>query len=994
MAGVALIAGGAGTVGSGIVHGFLKAGAKVVVPSRSVDALNNLSTECGGAQDLYLVNADVGTEDGAQVVAKYIEEKLGGQLNHLVTSLGSGYWNMPVIGDKPSSYLAKAITDLCITHYVVANAFLPKLENQAGSTFTMITGGLGGAYMPGAGFTTIGAAALWGLSIVVREEMKEKAVRVNEFRIEIPVERNTEFGRGIGQVLAGISAGANQASSQVISLGTGKSHSQRLLVSRGEASTKRQWVEPAAKMRQPSSPWMEVGYVQVVLVAGGAGTVGSGIVHGFLKAGAKVVVPSRSVDALNTLSIECGGTQDLYLVNDDVGTEDGAQVVAKYIEEKLGGQLNHLVTSLGSGYYNTPVIGDKPSSYLAKAIADLCISHYVVANAFLPKLENQAGSTYTIITGGLGGAYMPGAGFTTIGAAALWGLSIVAREEMKEKAVRVNEFRIMIVVERNTDFGRGIGQVLAGISAGANQASSQVINSRTRKSHSQGLLVSRGEASTKRQWVEPAAKMPQPSSPWVEVGFAQVALVAGGAGTVGSGIVHGFLRAGAKVVVPSRSVDALNNLTIECGGTQDLYLVNADVGTEDGAQVVAKYIEEKLGGQLNHLVTSLGSGYYNAPVIGDKPSSYLAKAIADLCISHYVVANAFLPKLENQAGSTYKIITGGLGGAYMPGAGFTTIGAAALWGLSIVAREEMREKAVRINEFRIMLAIERNTELGRGIGQVLAGISAGANQASSQPVSRSRHGRAAAERRQVALVAGGTGTVGSGIVRSFLAGGATVVVPSRNAQRLDTLRSECGETEELHLVKVDVSSEEGARYILKYIDGNLDGQLDHVVTSLGSGVWNTPVVGDKPLSFLAEALSECCGTHYVVATKFLPRLQDRAGSSFTFISGSLGGSFMDGAGFTTIGAAALWGLSIAVRGEMRDKAVRVNEFRIGTVVKRKTELSFGIGKVIAGIAAGDSDARDQVIQLNMEQEIGHLVRLWGSELIAHLDTVLGKPFLP
>eukprot|EP00850_Spirogloea_muscicola_P011987 SM000076S21808 [mRNA] locus=s76:349462:359701:+ [translate_table: standard] len=546
----------------------------------------------------------------------------------------------------------------------------------------------------------------------------------------------------------------------------------------------------------------------------------------------------------------------------------------------------------------------------------------------------------------------------------------------------------------------------------------------TRKSHSQGLLVSRGEASTKRQWVEPAAKMPQPSSPWVEVGFAQVALVAGGAGTVGSGIVHGFLRAGAKVVVPSRSVDALNNLTIECGGTQDLYLVNADVGTEDGAQVVAKYIEEKLGGQLNHLVTSLGSGYYNAPVIGDKPSSYLAKAIADLCISHYVVANAFLPKLENQAGSTYKIITGGLGGAYMPGAGFTTIGAAALWGLSIVAREEMREKAVRINEFRIMLAIERNTELGRGIGQVLAGISAGANQASSQviylrsdqdlqqllataamapgpsarlqgqPVSRSRPGRAAAVRGQVALVAGGTGTVGSGIVRSFLAGGATVVVPSRNAQRLDTLRSECGETEDLHLVKVDVSSEEGAQYILKYIDGNLDGQLDHVVTSLGSGVWNTPVVGDKPLSFLSEAISDCCGSHYVVATKFLPRLQDRAGSSFTFISGSLGGSFMDGAGFTTIGAAALWGLSIAVRGEMRDKAVRVNEFRIGTVVKRKTELSFGIGRVIAGIAAGDSDAKDQVIQLDMEQEIGHLVRLWGSELIAHLVSVLGKPFLP
>eukprot|EP00850_Spirogloea_muscicola_P006049 SM000028S10143 [mRNA] locus=s28:649808:650953:+ [translate_table: standard] len=206
--------------------------------------------------------------------------------------------------------------------------------------------------------------------------------------------------------------------------------------------------------------------------------------------GCRVVVPSRRVDALNTLSTECGGAQDLYLVNADISTEDGAQVVAKYIEEKLGGQLNHLVTSLGSGYYNAPVIGDKPSSHLAKAIADLCISHYVVANAFLPKLKNQAGSTYTIITGGLGGAYMPGAGFTTIGAAALWGLSIVVREEMKEKAVRVNEFRIMMAIERNTEIGRGIGQVLAGISAGENQASSQVISLRNDQDIQQLLAAS------------------------------------------------------------------------------------------------------------------------------------------------------------------------------------------------------------------------------------------------------------------------------------------------------------------------------------------------------------------------------------------------------------------------------------------------------------------------------------------------------------------------
>ena len=39
----------------------------------------------------------------------------------------------------------------------------------------------------------------------------------------------------------------------------------------------------------------------------------------------------------------------------------------------------------------------------------------------------------------------------------------------------------------------------------------------------------------------------------------------------------------------------------------------------------------------------------------------------------------------------------------------------------------------------------------------------------------------------VALVAGGTGNIGSATVRAFLALGATVVVPSRSQQRLDDL---------------------------------------------------------------------------------------------------------------------------------------------------------------------------------------------------------------
>jgi NADP-dependent 3-hydroxy acid dehydrogenase YdfG len=46
---------------------------------------------------------------------------------------------------------------------------------------------------------------------------------------------------------------------------------------------------------------------------------------------------------------------------------------------------------------------------------------------------------------------------------------------------------------------------------------------------------------------------------------------------------------------------------------------------------------------------------------------------------------------------------------------------------------------------------------------------------------------------KIALIAGGTGSVGEGIVRAFLKQGATVVVPSRTAERLEQLRGYLGE---------------------------------------------------------------------------------------------------------------------------------------------------------------------------------------------------------
>ena len=60
---------------------------------------------------------------------------------------------------------------------------------------------------------------------------------------------------------------------------------------------------------------------------------------------------------------------------------------------------------------------------------------------------------------------------------------------------------------------------------------------------------------------------------------------------------------------------------------------------------------------------------------------------------------------------------------------------------------------------------------------------------------------------KIVLIAGGAGDVGEGLVRAFLGDGATVVVPSRSAEKLAALREEINASARLHTYTVDVGNE-------------------------------------------------------------------------------------------------------------------------------------------------------------------------------------------
>lgn len=243
---------------------------------------------------------------------------------------------------------------------------------------------------------------------------------------------------------------------------------------------------------------------------------------------------------------------------------------------------------------------------------------------------------------------------------------------------------------------------------------------------------------------------------------------------------------------------------------------------------------------------------------------------------------------------------------------------------------------------------------------------------------------------RVALVAGGAGTVGSGIVHAFLHAGATVLVPSRERARLDALRSELAASGEmtgasgaalsdrLIGIEADIATPEGAATVRQVVERDVigrGGHLDHLVTSLG-GAWQGKPLREIDLGQFQAALHEYCGSHFVAMRALLPLLEDRAGASYTIISGVVGEQLFDLTwGPVSVGAASLFGLSMVTRAEYADRTVRVNELRVGMRVLRKHPVQTSpfevshrdVGKLVVGMA--QSHVRSEVIRVGDQTEL-------------------------
>jgi len=181
----ALVLGGAGEVGEGIVRQMLTQGARVAVPSRSPERLKLLRRRLAAGDHLVTLAADVLDADGWARVRGEVRERLGPPAV-VVASLGGWWEGAPLAEVEPRTW-ERLIASSLHAHFLAARTFLPDLAGRAGSSYTLINGAAALQPVPGSGPVSVSAAAQAMLARVLAAEHAEDPVRINSLLLATPI---------------------------------------------------------------------------------------------------------------------------------------------------------------------------------------------------------------------------------------------------------------------------------------------------------------------------------------------------------------------------------------------------------------------------------------------------------------------------------------------------------------------------------------------------------------------------------------------------------------------------------------------------------------------------------------------------------------------------------------------------------------------------------------------------------------------------------------
>lgn len=153
------------------------------------------------------------------------------------------------------------------------------------------------------------------------------------------------------------------------------------------------------------------------------------------------------------------------------------------------------------------------------------------------------------------------------------------------------------------------------------------------------------------------------------------------------------------------------------------------------------------------------------------------------------------------------------------------------------------------------------------------------------------------------VIPGGTGAVGEGIVRQFLAAGAQVVVPTRSEARAEEFRALLGDlaSHRLHLFAHDYTTFKGAEELASTMAERLGG-VDDVVAPIG-GWWGGKRLWEVDESDWQSAFVGLAGAHLAVMRATVPLLP--AHGAYSIVLGASAFTPIPGSGLVSMEQAAL-----------------------------------------------------------------------------------------
>ncbi len=175
----AVVGGGTGSVGEGIVRAFLGAGARVIVPYRSDGKRRRLEEYVQDIADdrLSCRKADVSDPEAMEAFSQSLRREYE-RIDLAVACFGGWYYGYS-LHRMPFSDWRTVIQGNLDTHFLFIRAVLSIMHERNHGTYVMINGGQSEVVPPESGAVSIVAAAQRMMTRVIDEEARGNALRTH-----------------------------------------------------------------------------------------------------------------------------------------------------------------------------------------------------------------------------------------------------------------------------------------------------------------------------------------------------------------------------------------------------------------------------------------------------------------------------------------------------------------------------------------------------------------------------------------------------------------------------------------------------------------------------------------------------------------------------------------------------------------------------------------------------------------------------------------------